>query len=229
VGSPCSGIAEVVPPPVDLRSTAASLGGQGLRAVTSLVSAVRPAAKPLHPRGAVLSARLRRFGVSPSTGVPWLDEAGDDEVAVRISRAVGLPGALPDIHGLALRVPTPRGPGDLLLATTGFGHLTRFVLTAARTPVDRPMTTLLPYRTPTGPVLVGATARDESTWELAVASLSGPWRRFAELTMSEEPGDDEHVDFDPVLHQVPGLETYGWVRRLREPSYRTARRSRGDE
>ena len=212
-----------------LLRTAASLGGQGLRAVTSAVSAVRPAEKPLHPRGAVLRGRLHRFGASPSTGVRWLDEAGDDEVVVRISRAVGLPGALPDIHGLALRIPTAQGHGDLLLASTGFGHLTRFVLTAARTPAGRPMTTLLPYRTPSGPVLVGATARDEPTWELAVASLSGPWRRFAELTTSDDPCDDEHVDFDPVLHQVPGLETYGWVRRLREPSYRTARRSRGDD
>jgi hypothetical protein len=29
-----------------------------------------------------------------------------------------------------------------------------------------------------------------------------------------------------LLNTLPGLENYGWVRRLREPSYFTARRSR---
>jgi hypothetical protein len=76
---------------------------------------------------------------------------------VRESRSVGLPEGLPDIHGLAVRVTNPDGtPGDLLLATTGWGRLTRFVLTVSRTTYGRPMTTLLPYRTDAGPVLLGA-------------------------------------------------------------------------
>lgn len=205
------------------------MGGQVLRAATAGLAAARPAGKPLHPRGSVVQGRLHRFGAAPATGVRWLDEPGQDAVLARVSRAVGLPAALPDIHGLALRVPGEQGPGDLLLASTGLGRLTRFVLSATHGPGGRPMTTLLPYRTPTGPVLLGARLAGPSRWELAVASPWGSWRRFADLELDQEPGRDQAVSFDPVRHEVPGLRTYPWVRLLREPSYRTARRSRADD
>ena len=85
----------------------ASAGGQALRLATGIVSRVRPAAKPLHPEGAVTSGALRRFGAEEALGAAWLDELGMDRVLLRQSRAVGLPSGLPDIFGLALRVPTP--------------------------------------------------------------------------------------------------------------------------
>lgn len=209
------------------RDRAAAAGGSVLAGATRATAAVRPAAKPLHPRGDVVRARLDRHGLHPGVGVPFLDQAGTDQVLVRISRAVGLPGPLPDIHGLAVRVPLAGGdPGDLLLATTGRGRVTRFVLTPSRTPGGRPMTTLLPYRTPTGAVLLGAQVVDDRHVTLSCAGWSGAWRRFGELTLA--PGDvgDPEIDFDPVRHQVPGLEVPGWVSRLRAPAYRQARRSR---
>lgn len=188
---------------------------------------VRPALKPLHPRGEVVTGRLRRLGASPSTGVPWLDGQGSDRVLVRASRAVGLPDGFPDIHGLAIRVPVEGGGhGDLLLATTGTGRLSRFVLTPGRRAESRPLTTLLPYRTPAGPLMLGAVARDEHRYEIAFAPASGTWHPFAELTLSTEPGGDPLMSFDPVRNTLPGLENYDWVRRLREPAYATARRSR---
>lgn len=211
-------------PLVDLRDLAASAGGQVLRAATAVVAA-RPARKPLHPRGEVVRGRLVREGVRPRTGVGWLDDPGEDDVLVRLSRAVGLPTALPDIHGLALRVPTAGGYGDVLLASTGTGRVTRFVLTAARRPGGRPMSSLLPYRTPSGPVLLGASERGPGSWRLAVATPRGPWQPFATLVVAED-GEDDSVSFDPVRNQVPGLEVPGWVSRLRAPSYRAARRSR---
>ena len=208
--------------------TAASSGGQILRAVTGLVAA-RPAAKPLHPDGSVVRGTLHRTGARRSSGAAWLDGTGDDEVLVRQSRAVGLPSPVPDIFGLALRVPTGEGRyGDLLLASTGLGRLTRFTLTVARSPYRRPLTTLLPYRTPAGPVLLAAVFRDETTIDLSWAVGSGAWQPFAELRLRDEPagGADASVSFDPVRKTLPGLETYDWVHRLREPAYRTARRSR---
>lgn len=213
------------------RTAAASLadaGGQALRAATRTVAVLRPAAKPLHPQGSVTGGVLRRFGAEERTGAEWLDGQGQDDVVVRRSRAVGLPAPAPDIFGLALRVPTTGGRyGDLLLASTGLGRLTRFTLTASRSPYRRPLTTLLPYRTPAGPVQVAAVHRDASTLELSWALRLGPWRTFAELRLDSAPGgDDPALSFDPVLNTLPGLETYGWVRRLREPSYLTARRSR---
>src|SRR5919199_4303697 len=109
---------------------AAALGGQALRAATITVAAARPAAKPLHLEGSVVTGRLERLG-GLSTGAAWLDQAGEDEVLVRQSRAVGLPQVAPDIFGVAIRVPVPGGRhGDLLFASTGLGRLSRFTLTA---------------------------------------------------------------------------------------------------
>lgn len=199
-----------------------------LRAATGMIAA-RPAAKPLHPRGSVFQGTLHRFGAQDRTGAGWLDQVGDDRVLVRLSRAIGLPAPVPDVHGLAIRVPTEGGHhGDLLFASTGLGRLTRFTLTAAQLPFRRPLTTLLPYRTPVGAVLVSAVFHGENRVELAWAIRSGVWHPFAELLLHKDPFDeaDVPVSFDPVANSLPGLEPYDWVRRLREPSYATARRSR---
>ena len=208
---------------------ASSAGGQVLRAATGLVSH-RPAAKPLHPRGAVLRGTLHRHGSRSPSGVPWIDRAGEDRVVVRESRAVGAPSPTPDIFGLALRVPVEGSHADLLFASTGLGRLSRFTLTFGRAPYSRPLTTLLPYRAPAGPLVLSAVYVDRRRVSLAWAAKWGRWHRFAELVMDEEPSeaDDQPVSFDPVRHQLPGLRTYSWVRRLREPSYARARRSRGD-
>lgn len=176
----------------------------------------------------MVAGTLRRFGSEDRTGAAWLDEAGDDRVLVRQSRAVGLPAPAPDIFGLAIRVPIVGGHGDLLFASTGLGRLTRFTLTPARSPHGRPMTTLLPYRTPAGAVLLSLTFHDESKLALAWAVGSGAWHRFAELSLYRDPVDeaDMPLSFDPARNILPGLETYDWVRRLREPAYTTARGAR---
>ena len=117
-------------------------------------------------------------------------------------------------------------PGDLLLATTGWGRLTRFVLTASRTTYGRPMTTLLPYRTSVGPILLGARSEHRGVVQLACAIGGGAWRSFADLAISREDASDPTISFDPVVNQVTGLDQYPAVIRLREPAYRSARRSR---
>jgi hypothetical protein len=197
-----------------------------LAAATQTIALLRPARKPLHPDGELLRGRVHRHGSDPAAGVPWLDDAGEDEVLVRLSRAIGLPAALPDIHGLAIRVPSADGPADLLLASTGWGRLGRFVLTFAREPESRPLTSLLPYRTASGPVLVGARALSPSGYALSWSPAGGEWRSFATLELSGEIATEEHVSFDPVVNQLPGLAQYPVVIRLREPSYTRARRSR---
>lgn len=209
------------------RTAGSSAGGALLAAATRSLAAVRPAAKPLHPVGSLVRGRIYRHGLNPGTGVAWLDEAGQDEVLVRLSRAIGLPGGLPDIHGLAVRIPVEGGGhGDLLFASTGWGRLSRFVLTASRSPQGRPMTTLLPYDAPSGPLLLGARADGAETFELSCAPAGGDWRPFADLRFSRTQAGDGPIDFDPVLNRIPGLEQYPSVAALREPSYREARSSR---
>jgi hypothetical protein len=206
----------------------ATVSGSALAGVTRAVAAVRTSAKPLHPRGHVVRGTLRRTGggrPSRLTGVTWLDEPGVDDVLVRRSRAVGWPSLLPDVHGLAMRVDLGSGHGDLLFATTGLGRLTRFLL-APGWDATRPMTTLLPYRSPSGALVLAIRPCGEGRYELAHASAAGVWYRFAELELSTTSGPDPLVSFDPVLHQLPGLAPYSWVERLREPAYLTARRTR---
>ena len=202
----------------------ATVGGLLLAGAIRGVQLARRTPKPLHPRGSVVAGVVRRHGSERPSGVPWLDEPGEDTVVVRLSRAVGLPGWLPDIHGLALRASLDGRPADLLLASTGLGRATRFLLTASTRLEGRPLTTLLPYRGPRGPLMIGATARGPDQFELLWAEPTGDWVSCATLELSAASAPDAPLSFDPVLNTFPGLENYGWVRRLREPAYGTARR-----
>ncbi len=203
-----------------------SAAGAALSTTIRTIAALRPASKPLHPDGDVVTGTLVRRGSAVPSGSAWVDDPGRDEVVVRLSRAVGLPEAVPDIHGLAVRVPMPAGDGDLLFASTGWGRLGRFVLTFGGGPESRPMTTLLPYRSVEGPVLLGVRARDPQVYEMSWCRPLGQWHPFAELRLSDDSAPDRAISFDPVRNQLPGLAQYAWVRLLREPSYRIARRSR---
>ena len=209
-----------------IRDGLASAVGSALAAATRTIALLRPSDKPLHPDGVVLVGHLDRHGSGVASGVTWMDEPGRDDVVVRLSRAVGLPKPLPDIHGLALRVPTADGPGDLLLASTGWGRLSRFALTFGRQPGSRPLTTLLPYRTDAGGVLLGARATGPGRYELFWAPYDGDWVAFATLVITEQKAADQGVSFDAVLNQIPGLSQYPTVVRLREPAYSRARGSR---
>src|SRR5690348_12220837 len=171
--------------------------------------------KPMHPRGAVFTARLQRTGSRPTWGVRWLDEPGDDEAVVRISRGVGLPAALPDLLGLAVRLPGPGGrPVDLLLSSSRTGRLTRFA-PQLRRDSGGGYCSLMTYRSPGGTVVLGALPR------------FGPWRAFARLDLTT-PADplDPDVRFDAILHAPPGLVADGPMARLREPAYAAARGGR---
>lgn len=210
------------------------MGGGVLAAVTRGLAGLRLSRKPLHPEGVVSRGTLVRIGGAVRSGVDWLDDPGVDEVLVRVSRAIGLPRWLPDIHGLAMRVPRGTVYGDLLLASTGTGRLGRFVLTAGRDVTARPLSTLLPYRGPDGPLLIAALGSvtppvlegPRLAFELLWARGLDPWVPFARLEV-EEASADASVSFDPVLHPLPGLGFYPWVQRLREPAYGVARATSG--
>lgn len=95
------------------------LAGQAFAAVFRAIKAVRPV-RPIHPRGLSLVGELTRHGMEDRavvgmpgarSGISWLDTAGTDQVQARFSRSVGLPEALPDILGLALRIGAGAGGG----------------------------------------------------------------------------------------------------------------------
>ncbi|WGY00680.1 hypothetical protein QI633_19310 [Nocardioides sp. QY071] len=208
-------------------NAAADLAGHALSTLTRGVAALRPPPeKPLHPEGKMYAGRLVRAGSDSPIGVPWIDQAGEDEVTVRVSRAVGLPGRVPDVQGLALRLREgPTGSGDLLLASTGWNPVTRHLLLPAWS-AHTPLTSLLPYRSPAGPLVIGAQPVDVRGYHLSWATVGREWHRFADLTLETALPPEDEVSFDPVVNPLPGLQQYSWVEQLREHSYATARRLR---
>lgn len=206
----------------------ARAGGAALGATTALVAAVRGAPKPLHPRGRYHRATLTRFGSVGWCGVDWLDKPGVDRAVVRHSTALGMRRGLPDVQGLAVQLGGDGEGGHLLFANTGLGRLARFVLTASTRIDGRPYTTLLPYRAPTGPIVLGLQPQTATTFTLLWARGAGSWNSFGSLVL-DAPYDGPPISFDPVQRTVPGLVPYEWVRALREPSYRVARSHRGED
>ncbi len=82
-------------------------GGAALGALFGTLGRVRPASRPLHPRGQVLHGVLHREGATPAIGVPWLDETGEDPVLVRTLAERGPAGAAPR----RVRARRPHRPG----------------------------------------------------------------------------------------------------------------------
>ena len=196
-------------------------------------------AKPMHPRGTLFAAVLERTGLAG--GIPWLDATGRDDVLVRISRGAGLPPALPDLLGFALRVPGER-PVDLLLSSTGRGRWTRRVPVLRRDAATG-YGSIMAYRSAGGPVWLAAdptggplpTARDRLAAAapgrvvvLSAAVGRGPWTRFGTVTLGEpSTPPDRELPFDAVQHAPPGLVADGPLARFRRPAYAAARAARG--
>src|SRR4051794_17635044 len=109
----------------------AAAGGAALALLMRTILLVRRP-RPIHSTGLLLEGSIRRLPATAATsGVRWIDERDaevEDGVTARFSRGAGLPAVLPDVLGLALRVPAEHGPADLLLSTTGLGPAGRFLL-----------------------------------------------------------------------------------------------------
>ncbi|MGY1801834.1 phosphodiesterase [Blastococcus sp. SYSU D00922] len=197
--------------------------------------------KPMHPRGAVFDAVLDRRG--GDLGVPWLDARASDRVVVRLSRGAGLPAPLPDLLGLAVRLPGDGTPVDLLLTTTGRGPLSRLV-PVPRSDTAAVYSSIMGYRSAAGSLrlaafpeaddvpsdphpLAGAVSRDGLRFTLAVATGLGPWRPFARLCLTRPlPVLDPDIRFDAVQNPPPGLTPDGPMARFRAPAYARARAER---
>jgi hypothetical protein len=187
--------------------------------------------RPMHPRGAVFDALLDRTGRSPSWHVPWLDATARDAVVVRLSRGAGLPAPLPDLLGLAIRVPGEPRPVDLLLTTTGRGTLSRLVPFPRRDPAAV-YSSIMGYRSDAGVLRLAAFPDHEGVpseperlrFTLQASRGLGTWRPFARLDLLAAREDDEDaVRFDAVLNPPPGLVPDGPLARFRAPAYGRAR------
>ncbi|MCU1405045.1 MAG: hypothetical protein JWQ43_1348 [Glaciihabitans sp.] len=211
---------------------ASEIIGRVSAAVFAAIRVVRHP-RPIHPGGTIFTGHVEWVnpGHRPS-GVEWIDNppiSGRQAVTARLSRSVGLPSPLPDVIGLAFKFETERGVADLLLASSWLGLPGRFLLRPARS-IDGVLGSLMPYRGDAGPVVLSARThnRDNRSWDIDLfhATASSTWSRFAVVTLATDGLDDrEDLRFDPIVNPLPGAATYDWTRRVRERSYRTARRS----
>ncbi|MEV0585040.1 hypothetical protein [Nonomuraea sp. NPDC050310] len=198
--------------------------------------------RALHNRGVLLSATLV-VAAAPGRplGLEVFDRPGRTEVVVRLSKGTGLPGRLPDVLGLAVRLPDTGGRHvDLLLSTCGavaWLPWPRAGFTAG------PYSSLASYRHRSGLFRLLAVPdhglsvpADPALLEPAlkrgplVFRLYGvPGHEFARPLATLEVRDvlaGPDVAFDPVVNSAPAMPPAGVLQRLRRAAYDGSRRAR---
>jgi hypothetical protein len=194
-----------------------------------------------HPHGIGFEAELS-IDAPPSqddaAGV--LSDRAARPAVVRFSRALGLPENVPDILGIAVRLPDCYGPGihqDLLTVTSWRAPLARHTLTPApRGFLGHFFTTLVPYRVADRLLMVGfeATPRSRSphrlgrfaerapgsSFELVTAGLANRWNRVGVLRIRGRIGEGEidSIRFNP-WNTAPGLTPVGPLQKTRAEAY----------
>lgn len=194
----------------------------------------RRQARAMHPRGIALAGEWRTTADSPLAGL-----VGDRvEVLARMSKSAGMPGAWPDVLGLAVRLRL-ESPVDFLFSTVG----------PLRLPCPRTgwgsgrYDSIMPYRTPAGLLWFAAFtepglrvpssldalhhhARDGLRLVVAASGLVGPKAPVAVLSL--RPAPHEPAWFDPVAHHHPRLRPAPRaLAAVRERAYADSRRGRG--
>ncbi len=220
----------------------ARLAGRAAAVPLGTLARRRPG-KPMHPRGAVLTGVVVRTGEAPRWGVPWLTGPAREPAVVRISRGAGLPAPLPDLLGLAVRLPDGDRPVDLLLSSTGRGRWTRY-LPVPRVDAAAAYSSIMGYRSaagtlrlaavpetaarvPSDPAPVAAHAPGTAFTLLVARGRAGEWVPFARLELTAPAGEiDPDLRFDAVRNPPPGLVADGPMARFRAPAYAAAREGR---
>ncbi|MCO1657845.1 hypothetical protein [Pseudonocardia humida] len=230
--------------------------GRAVESVFGTVARVR-AGRALHSVGVAFDGRLTLdpdslFGAAVG-GAPGRP------AVVRLSKSVGLPGGLPDLLGVALRVPAGDGRidgeddlFDLLLASTGRHRPAHLALLPSGRWWGSPYSTLLPYRARGRLVLLGLDAGDAprtmpadpgtaaalvaggrvrmAVTELPLRDALGHPRVVGELVLeSVRDPAQPPITFDPVLNHLPDLHPARPLTALRERAYTGSRRGRQAE
>jgi hypothetical protein len=193
-----------------------------------------------HPGGVLADGSLERLA-PPGEGLPI--ESGD--VIGRVSKAIGLPGAVPDIAGLAFRMrPSGPQPWDVLLAST---VANRLLLAPVTTWTGTVLSSLMPFGHRDGVWWVRARLTTEievpglpldairthltSTgieFVIEQAAGTGDFLPLARLTLRRPHTAD--IAFDPVLNTDPTVNPLPqWLTDFRRAAYRRSREGRDAE
>lgn len=198
-----------------------------------------------HPVGVLAGGYAERVAPTPC-GLP----IASTDVIVRVSKAVGMPGLLPDFIGLAIRI-VPQAsttPWDILLVSAGSGVVARAVaLRPVTSWTGQTMTSLMPLRYQQsawwlrarivteigGAGLSLDNVRDQIQYggiDVALDQARGgadftPLARLRVATVIDAGQAD--VPFDPVINTAPGVTLYpGWLADLRARAYQRSREGR---
>jgi hypothetical protein len=216
------------------------LGGIPAVALGAL-SAVR-GRRIFHPVGVAYEGRVRVPQIGPDVQIL---PVGEHDAVVRFSRGAGLPAALPDLLGVAVKLPrlgVAGGDQDLLLTSSGDAPGLRRLLVPRGGFVGRRFSSILAYRFEGDILVVGAfvegadTRLDEperapispiATVHLEVATQFGDWVRVASIEVGKRlPQEDaDALRFDP-WQTSEDLQPAGILNAARGPAYRLSQIAR---
>jgi hypothetical protein len=198
-----------------------------------------------HPDGVLAEGTLERVA-PPDQGLPMLS----CDVVGRVSKGIGVPGARPDIAGLAWRMPPPQdlrscSPWDVLLASTVANS--RFMLGPVTSWSGVMFSSMMPLRYDGGLWWVRARlASDVDAPGLALEpirklisssgidfdieqarGIRGGFSPLARLTLRNLDPSRDDIGFDPILHTDPEVCLVPrWLSDVRRAAYRRSREGR---
>lgn len=199
--------------------------GRAVDLVVYAASAVR-GERVIHAKGEAYTGELSLLPDAAALKVPLAQGTKTRPVLVRFSRGAGLPDRLPDVLGIALRIPDADGAGhpqDLMMSTGGGSPLLRRMLVPRRDYRSATYTSLISYDVGGRDLVVGALPRD-SGFLLATAEGSSAWTPFAWLTVGAPlpEGQDRSLSFS-VSNDAGGFRISGAWRKARDGAYDAAR------
>jgi hypothetical protein len=200
-----------------------------------------------HPVGVLAEGTLERRA-APNEGLPMVS----CQVVGRVSKGVGTPGVVPDIAGVAWRMPPrlqPATPWDVLLASTTAGSIGRVILWPATSWSGATFSSLMPLRFEGGLWWVRArVATDIDTpglsldvirdqihsggldFDIDQAAGTGDFIPLARLSLRNLLARGRDIAFDPTLHSAPSVTLApNWLSNFRRAAYRRSREGRDAE
>ncbi|MDQ3987323.1 MAG: hypothetical protein M3280_12605 [Actinomycetota bacterium] len=222
----------------------------GMSAATFAALAALRRNRVFHPVGEAYFGTLDlRTAGADILELRFLD--GTHRVIVRFSRGAGVPEPVPDVLGLAIKIPAA-GSGeieqDLLLASSASAPGARNLLIPVRSFFRCTYSSILPYRAGVAQVLFGARAisslRDRKGdfadleragvdgdlhFEILVARLTGAWVKIGSLSVQQHCDQEtaRALRFNP-WNTNPELQPAGPLNTLRRSTYKASQRARPD-
>ncbi|OBG85507.1 phosphodiesterase [Mycobacterium sp. E802] len=197
-----------------------------------------------HPTGVLARGSLNRTAPD-GRGLPLYS----CDVIGRLSKGVGTPDSVPDIAGLAWRMPPQLTgtPWDVLLASTLGGN--RFLLWPANSWSGITFSSVMPLRYEGKVWWLRAKLRTEfdgaglcldsvssqlerggMEFDIEQCAASGEFEPLARLSLRQKLPHDRDVAFDPVLHRAAGVTLVpDWLADVRRVAYRKSRIGRDAE